>query len=199
MIPFVGLTGGIASGKSTVSNEFAKLGVPIIDADEVGHELQEAGGSAVFYIRREFGEEYVTESGAADRDLLRQAAFSEEHLRNRLEAIMHPLIEKACLHRMRQTEGVYGILVAPLLFEKNFMLDRLALVLAIEADVDLQFVRGVKRGRFSEDQLRAAMKTQVSSETRRKRADDIIVNRGPLAELTFAVREKHDKYLALFA
>ena len=200
MIPFVGLTGGIASGKTSASVEFARLGVPIVDADEAGHVLLEAGGRAVPFIGREFGTEFLTGSGAVDRDLLRQDVFADEHRRNRLEALMHPLIDKECRRLMRQMRGVYGLLVAPLMFEKDFMLADLERVLVIDVDEELQFQRGLERGRFSAKELRAAMKAQIGRQERKQRADDQIENKGGDFEiLNRAVQEQHKKYMTLFA
>ena len=199
MIPFVGLTGGIASGKSTASARFVGLGVPVVDADDAGHTLYEAGGKAVRFIRREFGPEFVLPDGSVDRSLLRSAVFRDARLRRRLEAIMHPLIRKECLMQMGQAKGIYGVLVAPLMFESKFLLDSLERVLVIDCDVKAQLEHGVSRGIFTEAQLKAAVKAQMKRADRVRCADDVIVNAGDVAALHKAVDDIHERYMDMFA
>ena len=198
-IPFVGLTGGIASGKSIVSAEFASLGVAIVDADDIGHELLGKPGQAASQIGREFGPEYIAAEGHVDRNALRGIVFTDEGVRRRLESIMHPLIEKECIRQMKSGEGLYGLLVAPLLFETEFLLDRLERVLLIDVDREIQMRRGIERGKFTEQQLRAAMEAQMGPDDRRRCADDVIINNGTPEKLREAVRRQHEKYAALFA
>lgn len=198
-IPFVGLTGGIASGKSIASSEFASLGVPIVDADDVGHELLGKPGQAAIQIRREFGPEYTTADGRVDRDALRGIVFADEGVRRRLESIMHPLIEKECMRQMKSDQGTYGLLVAPLLFETEFLLDHLERVLLIDIDHEIQMRRGIERGKFTEQQLKAAIAAQMGPDDRRRCADDVIVNNGTPDKLRAQVRKQHEKYVALFS
>lgn len=198
MIPFVGLTGGIASGKSTASAQFASLGVPVVDADDVGHMLYESGGKAVRYIKREFGADFIAADGSVDRHLLREEVFKDPRIRKRLEAITHPLIRKECLLQMNKAEGMYGILVAPLMFESDFITEALERVLVIDCDEKVQVSHGLARGRFSEKQLKLAMKAQMAREERLRRADDVIVNNGDFAQLAKAVDDIHQRYLEMF-
>ena len=198
MIPFVGLTGGMACGKSTVSAHFAALGVPIIDADDVGHTLYDVGGKAVRQIGREFGEEFIAGDGEVDRVLLRQAVFTDVRLRKRLEAITHPLIRKECLAQMNVATGLYGMLVAPLLFETNFLLERYRRSLVVDCDEDTQLAHGQNCGITSE-QMKLVMKAQYPRKVRLKRADDVIVNSGQISVLAGLVQDMHEKYVALFA
>ena len=198
-IPFIGLTGGIASGKSIASAEFASLGVAIVDADDVGHELLGKQGQAASQIGREFGPEYIAAEGHVDRDALRGIVFTDEGVRRRLESIMHPLIEKECIRQMKSGEGIYGLLVAPLLFETEFLLERIERVLLIDVDHEIQMQRGIKRGKFTEQQLKAAIAAQMSPEDRRRCADDVIVNNGSQEQLRELVRKQHEKYVAEFA
>ena len=198
MIPFIGLTGGIASGKSTASAQFASHGAPVVDADDVGHMLYEAGGKAVKHIRREFGADFIASDGSVARDVLREEVFKDSRLRKRLEAITHPLIRKECLAVMRKATGIYGILVAPLMFETNFITEPLERVLVIDCDESLQLSHGLSRGRFSEEQLKRAMKSQMNREERLKRADDVIVNDGDFEQLARAVDKIHGSYVEMF-
>ena len=198
MIPFVGLTGGIASGKSTASAQFASHGVPVVDADDIGHSLYEAGGKAVHYVKREFGADFISEDGSVDRDILREAVFKDARVRKRLEAITHPLIRKECLVQIRKAEGIYGIFVAPLMFETNFITEHLARVLVIDCAEKDQLEHGLSRGRFSEAQIKLAMKSQMSRGERLKRADDIIENDGDFSKLAKSVDEIHSRYVEMF-
>ncbi len=198
-IPFVGLTGGIASGKSIASAEFASLGVPIVDADDVGHDLLNSASRAVAQIARDFGTEFVAPDGSADRTALRSAVFSDDAVRHRLEALLHPLIEKECRRRMKRCEGVFGMLVAPLMFETDFMLEELDRVLLIEVDPTVQLRRGIQRGKFTEQQLKSAIAAQMKPADRRRCADDIIVNNGSPDLLRKAVRSQHQTYAEMFA
>ena len=199
MIPFVGLTGGIASGKTLASAQFASRGVPVVDADDVTSTLYETDGKAVKMIRREFGEEFIADDGAVDRDILRAAVFSDKRLRKRLENITHPLIRKECLRQMGAASGIYGLLVAPLLFETDFLSGTLERVLVIDCEEKIQLEHGIKRGRFSAAQVRDAMKAQMTREGRLKRADDLIENNGNLEALEQEVELMHQRYLEMFA
>ncbi|MBF2734643.1 MAG: dephospho-CoA kinase [Betaproteobacteria bacterium AqS2] len=172
MIPFVGLTGGIASGKSVAAAHFASQGVTVIDADDVGHSLYEAGGQAVPYIQREFGPDYVTEAGAVDRGALRGAVFKDPLLLKRLEAVTHPLIRKACLRQMNAAQGIYGLLVAPLLFESEFITETMSRFLVIDCEEEVQLRHAKERGGFTAEQVEKAMKAQMRRDERLKRADE---------------------------
>ena len=198
MIPFVGLTGGIASGKSIASAQFAAKGVSIVDADDVSHALYEPHSKAVKIISREFGSQFINSAGAVDRNILRTAVFKDNHLRKRLEAITHPLIRKECLIQMRAATGIYGILVAPLLFESNFLIETLERVLVIDCEEKVQLAHAISRGRFSEEQIKKAIKVQMDRKGRLSHADDVIVNNGNIENLIQAVQEMHGKYLDLF-
>lgn len=199
MIPFVGLTGGIASGKTIASAQFASRGVPVVDADDVTSTLYEREGKAVKMIRREFGAEFIAEDGAVDRDILRAAVFRDNRLRKRLENITHPLIRKECLRQMGAASGIYGLLVAPLLFETDFLSGTLERVLVIDCDEKIQLQHGIRRGRFSAAQIKDAMKAQMSRAGRLKRADDLIENNGNIEALELEVEAMHKRYLEMFA
>lgn len=198
-IPFIGLTGGIASGKTVVSAIFSSLGVVVIDTDIIGQELLQSGNRAIKIIKRDFGDECMNSDGSIDRSALRSIVFSDEGLRKRLETILHPLIEKECRRLMKLSNGIYGILVAPLLFEVNFMLDELDRVLLIDIDQETQTTRGIERGNFSEQQLLAAIDGQLTQQERRQRADDIIDNSGSSEELTKKISEQHTRYIELYS
>ncbi len=197
MIPFVGLTGGVASGKTTAAAHFTSLGVPVVDADDIGHFLYEAGGKVVRQIRREFGAEFIAEGGEVDRGLLRQEVFADVRLRKRLEAITHPLIRKECMLQMNAARGTYGLLVAPLMFETNFMLEHLQRVLVVDCDEQTQLAHGLERG-ISSEHMELVMKVQYNRAARLKRADDVMINNGNLTELDAMVSDMHQRYITMF-
>src|SRR4051812_32732422 len=113
----VGLTGGIGSGKSAVADEFSRLGVPVVDADAVAHFLTGAGGAAMPAIAREFGPEFVTPEGAMDRDRMRTLVFGDAQARDRLEAILHPMVRQQAERLLEEARGPYVIHMVPLLLE----------------------------------------------------------------------------------
>ena len=199
MIPFVGMTGGIASGKTIASAQFSSRGVPVVDADDVTATLYEKGGKAVKMIRREFGDDFIAEDGAVDRDILRGEVFRDIRLRKRLESITHPLIRKECLRQMSSASGIYGLLVAPLLFESDFLVETLERVLVIDCEESIQLEHGSSRGRFTPAQIKKAMKAQMNRDGRLKRADDVITNNGNIDALEHEVERVHKSYLELFA
>lgn len=198
MIPFIGLTGGIASGKTTAAAFFANLGVQVVDADDVSHSIYGPSSRAARQISREFGADFIDEEGAVDRGRLRQEVFVDTRLRKRLEAITHPLIRKECLLRMNASTGTYGLLVAPLLLEVSFITEMLERVLVIDCDEERQLEHGAARGRFSKEQVKAAMKAQIKRSDRLKRADDVIVNNGDIRHLESEVGKMHASYRDLF-
>ena len=199
MITFVGLTGGIASGKSIAAAHFASNGVTVIDADDVGHSLYETGGTAVPYIQREFGPRFVTDTGKVDRNALRSAVFQDTLLLKRLETVTHPLIRKECMRLMREATGIYGILVAPLLFESEFFTEMMERFLVIDCDERVQLDHAKGRGGFSPEQVRKAMGVQMKRKERLKRADDVIVNNGDIDYLRSEVSKMHERYIELFS
>ncbi|SMF02637.1 dephospho-CoA kinase [Alteromonadaceae bacterium Bs31] len=190
----VGLTGGIGSGKTTISDTFARLGVNIVDADLIAKEIVATGSPALSSIRDHFGTEILDKSGNLNRAKLRKIIFDEPSQRKILENITHPLIRTEILRQLQQSNSDYTILSAPLLLENGLdsYVDRVAVVdLAEEAQVQ----RSMRRDGASEENIRAIIASQISREERLKRADDIINNSGTIEDAKQQVAQLHRLYL----
>lgn len=194
----IGLTGGIGSGKSTVTALFAARGVPIIDTDRIAHELTTPGSEAVRLIEETFGAEVVTRDGALDRARLRQLVFTDTGKREQLEALLHPLIHSQTIDRIAQAQGPYCIVVVPLLLEKGWqsLVDR---ILVVDAPPELQLSRTHQRDGRPPEEVRAIIAAQISREKRLAAADDVVVNDADMATLTAQVEQLHCQYLQLAA
>lgn len=191
----VGLTGGIASGKSTVADLFQRRGVPVIDADRVAREVTLPHSEGLEAIIDAFGREVLTEDGELDRRGLRQRIFDQPELRTKLEAILHPRIRRAMLAAAaRLVTPPYVLFVIPLLFEtgQRDMVDR---VLVIDCLEQLQIERSMQRDGIGEAEARSILAAQASREQRLAIADDLIVNTGDLARLEQQVDRLHRDYL----
>ncbi len=196
-MPFtVGLTGGIGSGKSTVSDLFAALGVDVIDTDEISRALTAAGQPAVSKIAQEFGPEVVQGDGALDRKRMRELAFSDSTVREALQRILHPLIREEVQRRLSATDAPYAIVVVPLLVEsKGYKFaDR---ILVVDCSEQSQIERVMRRSGLAKDQIEAIMATQANRSDRIAAADDVIRNEGGIADLRAKVKQLHEKYLTL--
>ncbi len=200
----VGLTGGIASGKSTVAREFAAQGVPIIDADAVSRELMQPGSPLLEQLFQRFegvararhGQPLRHPDGTLDRALLRRLVFADATERHALEALMHPAIRARMQELSREATGPYQIQVIPLLVE-NHATARVDRVLVVDCLEALQLQRLRSRDGSSEAEARAFLAAQVSREARLAVADDVITNDGEPAALGPQVLALHRKYLAL--
>ncbi len=192
----IGLTGGIASGKTTVADLFAEFGVATIDADVAAREVVEPGTSGLQQIVDAFGPEVLDSAGALDRRKLRERVFADEKARERLEAILHPLIRARLLEQLDACRGPYAILIAPLLLETGLdaLTDR---VLVVDVPEDIQIQRVMQRDGSSEAQARAILAAQVSRTERLARADDVLDNTVSLRALRPQVEALHHRYTAL--
>ena len=192
----IGLTGGIGSGKTTVANGFAKLGVPLIDADLIARELVEPGQAALEKIRGVFGPGCITAEGRLDRAHIQQRIFNDKTLRHRLEAILHPEIRKRIKALIANIRAAYCIVVIPLLLEtgQSDLVDR---ILVIDAAEEEQIKRVAARDKLSHNAIIRIMHTQTDRETRLASADDIIVNNSDLQTLTSQIQSLHHRYLDL--
>jgi dephospho-CoA kinase len=197
MALIIGLTGGIASGKTTVAKFFAQLGAEILDTDTIAHELTQPQGAAMEAIQQIFGERFIAIDGALERSEMRALVFSEGEARKKLEAILHPLIRREVNRRARALAGPYGIVVVPLLLETNGYHGLIRRVLVVDCDEQDQIARGITRTGLDERTVRAIMGAQLSRPERLRRADDIIRNDGDMEGLQRQVRCLHEKYLAL--
>lgn len=196
-IPRIGLTGGIASGKSTVARLFAGLGVPVIDTDELAREVVQPGSAGLAEIVAAFGPEVLDAGGALDRRRLRALVFADEGARARLEAITHPRIEAATLAAAARAGGPYQLLVVPLLVEAGFErhVDR---VLLVDCAPETQLRRLLARDAENPAQAQRMLAAQLDRASRQRHADDIIRNEDEAAQtLQAQVQALHRRYLAL--
>jgi dephospho-CoA kinase len=197
-IPFaVGLTGGIGSGKSTVADMFAARGATIVDTDLIAHSMTAPQGPAMPAIVAEFGAEFADASGAMDRARMRELVFSDAGAKTRLEAILHPRIRDAALAAGAAATGAYVIYAVPLLIESGTWRARVARVLAVDCEEQVQIARVMARNNLPEAQVRAIMAAQVSRTQRLAAADDVIVNNAGIAELEAQVERLHALYLQI--
>jgi len=192
----VGLTGGIGSGKTTVANGFSKLGVPVIDADQLAHELVEPGQIALDEIISTFGAEALTTDGHIDRDYIRQQIFSDPARKSQLETILHPKIRQHIRALLSDIRAPYCILVIPLLLEtrQTDLVDR---ILVIDSPEKEQLIRVAARDRLSDNDIMAIMASQADRNTRLAAADDIIVNDQDITALTCHIQELHKHYMGI--
>ena len=192
----IGLTGGIGTGKSTVTKRFIGLGVPVIDADEIAHDLVKPRQPALQEIVREFGMEFLTPEGGLNRSLLRKAVFNDPKRRKALESILHPLVRKEMLRRAGLISAPYCIFCIPLLTETHQadMVDR---VLVIDSPEKLQYERITKRDGLPQTEIKAILAAQARREDRLALADDVIINEGSLDDIYRQVDGLHEKYLKL--
>lgn len=182
----VGLTGGIASGKSAVSDRFGSLGITVLDADDIARELVEPGQPALAEIRAAFGDEYITTSRELDRRALRQHVFHDPEARRKLEAILHPRIRAALESRSALATSPYVIVSVPLLAEVGGYpwLDE---VIVVDVTRATQLRRLLMRDRVDLELANRMLDAQVTREERVAIADQVIENEGTLAELDAAV------------
>ncbi len=192
----VGLTGGIASGKSTAAKFFGALGVPILDSDQVAREVVEPGQPPLERLVERFGPTILTADGHLDRPALRDIVFSDPRARADLEALTHPAIGAALEARSATAGGPYQILIIPLLVEKHLgsQVDR---VLVVDCDEALQISRLRARDGSTLAQVRAILDAQVSRSTRVKAANDVITNDADMSAVQNQVATLHARYLAL--
>lgn len=192
----VGLTGGIGSGKTTVSNFFRALGAPVIDADEVSRELVEPGSPVLQTIVQKFGTHLVDRDGRLRRAILRQLIFEDSGLRSDLEAILHPAIRQRMREKLASLDAEYVIMAIPLLVEtgQQDLVDR---VLVVDTPESVQIERVLQRDQNTEEQVRKILASQATPAQRLQAANDVIHNDGNLDSLNKSVVALHEKYLQL--
>ncbi|MCJ8319667.1 MAG: dephospho-CoA kinase [Colwellia sp.] len=186
----VGLTGGIGSGKTTVANMFAQLGIDIIDADIVARQVVEPNTTALRSIIEHFGDDYLDSSGQLNRSLLRTRIFSNSEDKIWLNQLLHPIIRNKILEDIESSSSPYCLLVAPLLLENKLdnIVDR---VLVIDITENEQIIRSLKRDTSSEIEIKSIIASQISRSDRLNAADDVIDNSN--FDLSFTIKQV--KYL----
>lgn len=195
----IGLTGGIASGKSRVAAAFARLGVPIVDADSLSRDLTTPGAAGLKALVQALGEGILDTQGQLDRAALRARVFADAGLRRRVEAALHPLVTEGLRAGLGAARGPYVIAAVPLLVEVPSIRALVDRVLVVDCPERLQLTRLMSRDGDSEAQARAILAAQAPRDARLAAADDILSNAGDLAALDAAVVRLHGFYLELAA
>jgi dephospho-CoA kinase len=191
----VGLTGGIGTGKTTVSDLLARMGADVVDTDEVSRALTAPGGTAMAEIEDRFGSEYVGPDGALDRARMRKLVFSDEHARRDLEGILHPLVRRDSQHLIAKSTGPYVVVVVPLLLETRTYRGLAHRVLVVDCAPETQVARVMKRSNLSREEVLAIMATQISRAERLRNADDIVNNDDGVEALETQLAPLHQRYL----
>lgn len=192
----IGITGGIGSGKTAVSDRFAAKGITVVDADVVARIVVEPGRPALQEIAERFGEDILLDDGNLDRRALRDIVFKNPDERRWLESVTHPHIGEEIFNQLAAAPSAYAILASPLLIE-TAQKDLTQRILVVDVPVELQVQRTMARDDADEKQVRAIIASQASREQRLAAADDVIVNDQDLAHLDNEVARLHDFYLQL--
>jgi dephospho-CoA kinase len=192
----IGITGGIGSGKTAASDYLAAQGITVVDADQVSRQIVEPGEPALEQIRARFGDRVLGGDGRLDRAALREIVFADPDERAALEAITHPAIGAEIRRQLEASESSYTILVSPLLLETDQyqMVER---VLLVDVPESVQVERTARRDEVPGDQIRHIMAAQMDRQERRRKADDIVLNDGSLADLHEQLDHLHQYYLEL--
>ncbi|AIY66086.1 dephospho-CoA kinase [Pseudoalteromonas piratica] len=171
----LGLTGGIASGKSTVSGFFQQLGITIVDADLIAREVVSPNSPALIEITNQFGDDILLPSGELNRAQLRHIIFQDTKAKTWLNALLHPLIRQELVAQLNSAKGPYVVLDAPLLFENG--LEKLcAKTVVVDIPKEMQISRATKRDKVTQEQIRNIIEAQMPREEKLAKADIIIDN-----------------------
>jgi len=192
----IGLTGGIGSGKSEVARMFSQLGVPVIDADVIAHQLVQPGTEALSELIGVFGEDVLTSEGKLDRAKLAGIVFNNPDMKHQLENIIHPRVrEQINAFKDANKNEPYIMVVIPLLLEsgQRDLVDRVLIVNAMES---VRIQRVLTRDGRSEEQIRSIIQNQADDQERQAAADDNIDNSGSLDDLLLSVHKLHQQYIS---
>ncbi len=197
-IPLLGLTGGIGSGKTAVSDLLGQLGAGVIDTDLIAHQITAPGGTAIPFIREQFGAEFLDPSGALDRGKMRSLVFEQPEARRALELITHPLIRQETIRQgleLSKAGKPYLVFVIPLLVESgnwHSLLDHIAVV---DCPEKTQIKRVMERNKLTLEEVEKILKAQASRDERLSQADSILHNAGGFAELNSQIQDLHQKMM----
>tara|TARA_R110002051_G_scaffold279287_2_gene340729 strand:+ start:1151 stop:1780 length:630 start_codon:yes stop_codon:yes gene_type:complete len=190
----VGLTGGIASGKTTVANLFAQYGIDLVDADVIAREVVSIGSDGLNAIKQHFGQGILLADNSLDRAALRAQVFNNPEQRLWLNNLLHPMIRQKMLDQVQASTSAYVIMVVPLLFENH--LDSLVdTTLVVDIVPELQVSRTMQRDGVSKEQVEHILASQMTREQRLALADNIIDNQGEHEQLRSQVFRLHQQYL----
>ncbi|MGG7794765.1 dephospho-CoA kinase [Klebsiella aerogenes] len=192
----VALTGGIGSGKSTVADEFAHLGVTVIDADIIARQVVEPGTPALLAIAERFGPQMINDDGSLNRRRLRERIFAHSEDKAWLNALLHPLIQQETRRQMQASTSPYILWVVPLLVE-NRLTDKADRILVVDVPKETQIERTIRRDGVSREHAEHILAAQATREQRLAAADDVIENMGSADAVASHVARLHDKYLML--
>ena len=192
----IGLTGGIGSGKTAVSDLFESLGITVVDADLASRVVVEQGKPALKQIASHFGAETLNADGSLNRAKLREKVFADPMERQWLEQLLHPLIGKEIASQIDASQSPYTLLVSPILFEtgQSRLCQR---YLVVDASEESQLTRTMARDQNSAEQVKSIMAAQMQRSQRLEQADDIIENNGSLTDLSQKVQALHQTYLQM--
>ncbi|MGL4356679.1 MAG: dephospho-CoA kinase [Aeromonas popoffii] len=192
----VAVTGGIGSGKTTIANQFAALGIDVVDADVIARDVVEPGAPALAAIATYFGPDVIAPDGQLDRRSLRERVFSDTNAKAWLNALLHPLIRQEMLRQCAAARSPYCLLVVPLLVE-NKLTGLANRVLVIDVDEATQIERTCRRDGVSAEQAKAIIAAQASRSERLAAADDVIDNHnGSQMAIKTRILALHETYLA---
>ena len=192
----IGLTGGIGSGKSAAATILKRLGLKIIDLDQITHDLMKPRELGYIEIKKEFGEKYIDTKGAIDRKLLREEIFSSLDLKKRIESILHPIIFEECSKQLNKLKHEkYIVLVIPLLFETKNYISLIDESLLIDCDIETQIERVIKRDSISKALANRIIKNQMNRQEKQLLADKIILNDGNINHLKTQLNSYYKKLL----
>ena len=194
----IGLTGGIGAGKSTVANLFKSYGVPIIDSDEITHQILNNDKVIQQAIVKKFGDQCLNTDNTINRKELRKIIFANQQDKYWLEELLHPIIAKAFIERTKNCHYPYCIIEIPLLVEAG-MQDMVDRILTIDCSKEQQLERALSRGKHSELEIKAIIANQITRKQRITESNDIIENTSDLTNLKSHIEELHNLYLSLAA
>ena len=197
-IPLIGLTGGIGSGKTAVSDLLAKFGAGIVDTDLIAHQITAPHGAAIAPIEKQFGTDFIAADGALNRDKMRALVFAKPEARKSLEAITHPLIRQETVRqalRLSKKGVPYLVFVVPLLVESGSWIELIDRLVLVDCPEETQIQRVMQRSNLPREEVERILVAQASREERLKHADVVIKNQGSLKDLEVEAQNLHQKIL----
>jgi len=199
-IPLIGLTGGIGSGKTAVSNLLAELGAGIIDTDLIAHQITATNGKAIAAIEKLFGPEFIDSDGALNRSMMRAFVFKKPEARGLLEQITHPLIQEETVKQalaLAKTHIPYLVFVVPLLLESGTWQKLMDYLVVVDCPIETQIERVMHRSQLSRLEVGSILQAQATREGRLAIANTVIENGGYLDQLRPQVLQLHQKLLKI--